>query len=78
MRVYIFSNAKECSDSWPQCLPLAMNAYGEPLGSEFLMGFEGHQGRVSIVLLAAVYAGTPCMHGTAAQRGGIAHPGALS
>lgn len=74
MSVYIFPSAKEGSDSWPQCLPLAVNAYGEPLGSELLMGFEGDQGGVSIVLLAAehpVCVGLPL-------RGGVAHPGALS
>lgn len=36
-----------------QCLPLAMDALGEPVCSEFLMGFEGPQGTASIVLLAS-------------------------
>ena len=75
VRAYIFPSAKEGSDSWPQCLPLAVNAYGEPLGSEFLMGFEGGPGQ-SVNSTAGLR--TPCMPGTAAQRGGIAPPGALS
>ena len=57
---HISMNAKEVP-TVGQCLPLAVDAHGEPVGSEFLMGFEGAQGIASIVLPASQHpAGMDC------------------